>query len=98
MIIERVEFDIQSGKEVEFLAFAESCRAVFAAARGCKAYSFGRGVENPSKVTFLIGWDSVQAHVDAGAAGAFAPFVQGIGPFLAGTPRMEHFDMPSWPG
>ena len=35
---------------------------VFRESKGCRSFSYGRGVENPDKAIFLLRWDSVEAH------------------------------------
>lgn len=91
MVIERVELDINPGKEADFLHHCDVSRPLFATIRGCTSFRFGRGIENPSKIILLVGWDSVDAHDEARASGALAPFVAGLAGMLAGTPVMEHF-------
>jgi quinol monooxygenase YgiN len=93
MIIERVEFEIAPGQEEAFLAHCDAHRDTFAAMAGCNSFRFGRGVENPSKMMLLLHWDSVDAHNAAREAGAIKPFGAALGPMLAGTPSMEHFDL-----
>jgi quinol monooxygenase YgiN len=95
MVIERIEFDVKEGQAEAFLQFAESSRALFQTVSGWKSLSFGRGVENPSKMLFLVGWESVELHAAAPQTSGYGDFRQSFSSFIAGGVRMEHFAISS---
>jgi heme-degrading monooxygenase HmoA len=92
MIIERVEFDLIAGREEEFLRFARDHRDFFEGSEGCLSFSAGRGVEDPSKGIFLVGWDTIEAHVAVTTTPAFGVFRTALVGLVAGA-SAAHFTM-----
>jgi heme-degrading monooxygenase HmoA len=94
MFVERAELPIAEGKEADFAAaMASKGTALLAGATGCSSARVGRGVENPGKFILLLEWDSVESHVAFTTTPEFDQFKALAGPFFAGAPSMEHFDM-----
>lgn len=93
MIIERAELPIKVGQEGEFLRFMEQGRKTLAGAKGCKSVVIGRGIEDSSKVIFLLEWDCVESHVEFTKTPQFEDFRKQVGPFVAGSASMEHFEV-----
>ncbi len=61
---------------------------------GCHSVKVLPGVENPSRVLFLIEWDSADVHNAAKATEGFQNFVKAAGPFFGeGSASVEHFDL-----
>ena len=94
MILERAEIPVKQGEEEGFAEMMQQrgC-AILGAADGCHSVRVGRGVENPDKFILLLEWDSVEHHVALTKTPAFEEFRQLAGPFIAGTPSMEHFKL-----
>ena len=95
MIIERVEFEVKPGQMEAFLAHVEDKGHLFRDAKGCRSFSYGRGVENPDKAIFILRWDSVAAH--EAARDGFDEFRGPMPELIAGV-AVEHFDMVAWAG
>jgi quinol monooxygenase YgiN len=94
MFVERAEIPVIPGKEEEFAAvMASKGTALLAAAPGCASVRVGRGVESPSKFILLLEWDAVESHIALTTTPAFEEFKALVGPYFAGAPNMEHFDM-----
>jgi quinol monooxygenase YgiN len=94
MFVERAEIPVAAGKETEFAAaMASTGTALLAGAKGCSSARVGRGVENPGKFILLLEWDSVESHVEFTKTPEFDQFKALVGPFFAGAPNMEHFEI-----
>ena len=90
MVIEKSEVEVAAGKEEEFLRYLESTRKTVEGLDGCRSYTFGRGVENPSKFILLLTWDSVEAHENATRQPHFAEMEPHFAKYVIGG-AMEHF-------
>lgn len=94
MFVERAEIPVKQGEES---AFAEMMRdkgiALLSGAKGCASARVGRGVEDPGKFVLLLEWDAVESHTEFTKTDAFAEFKGLAGPFFAGAPAMEHFEL-----
>ncbi len=94
MFVERAEIPVAPGKEADFAqAMASAGTAILAGAAGCSSARVGRGVENPGKFVLLLEWDSVELHVAFTQTPEFDRFKALVGPFFAGAPNMEHFEI-----
>jgi heme-degrading monooxygenase HmoA len=91
MVIERVEFEVKAGMEEDFLKFMQATRGVVDNSKGCQAFRFGRGVENPSKMILLVTWDSVEAHTAAKQPAEYVEWSKQLGAYLGSRPTVEHF-------
>ena len=94
MFIERAEIPVKLGMEEAFAA-AMRGRAgdILRAAPGCSSVKIGRGVENPGIFILLLEWDAVESHTALTKTPAFDDFKSLVGPFFAGAPSMEHFEV-----
>jgi heme-degrading monooxygenase HmoA len=94
MFVERAEIPVAAGKEADFAAaLANGGLALLAGAKNCSSARLGRGVENPGKFILLLEWDSVESHVAFTKTPEFDQFKALAGPFFAGAPNMEHFEI-----
>ena len=94
MFVERAEIPVAAGKEADFAAaMASTGTAFLAGAAGCSSARVGRGVENPGKFILLLEWDSVESHTAFTKTPEFDRFKALVGPFFAGAPNMEHFEI-----
>ncbi|MCP3802474.1 antibiotic biosynthesis monooxygenase [Allokutzneria sp. A3M-2-11 16] len=92
MILEVAEILVQPGEEEEFEAAYRVAVAHLLGSPGCRSARLTRGVENPSRFVLFVEWDSVQAHTEGFRnSPAFTRWRDGIGRFLVGAPRVEHF-------
>ena len=92
MIVERAEFTLVPGSEDDFIAAFPRARAVISKADGFRWVELHQGIEMPSTFLLLVGWESLEAHVD-GFRGSdlFTQWRAVIGPYFAEQPRVEHF-------
>ncbi len=92
MIIEHAEINVTPGSEDEFVAVFPQARAVISQADGFRWAELHRGVERPSGFLLLVGWETLEAHIDGfRSSELFASWREIIGPFLAQPPQVEHF-------
>jgi len=90
MVVEKVELNVIAGREDELLQYVAERRAVIDDSAGCRAFIFGRGVEDPSKVFFAVTWDTLELHKAATQTPKFQEFSGGLRGFVTGA-KAEHF-------
>jgi heme-degrading monooxygenase HmoA len=91
MVVERVEFQLASGQEEEFMRVMKEHGGILKNARGCRSMTFGRGIENPSKALLLLEWDAVESHVAFTKTKEFASFGVLVSALFNAPPVTEHF-------
>jgi quinol monooxygenase YgiN len=92
MVVEQVELNPIEGNEDELLAYVAANRGVLEHSKGCRHFMFGRGVEDPSKVFFVVTWDSLEAHKAATQTPEFAQFSGALRGFVTGA-KAGHFEI-----
>lgn len=90
MVVEVTEITIAAGREDDALRYCGENRRVFDNCARIHNYSFGLGVEHPSKLMMVIAWDSVEAHYEEVKEPEFVRFGQGLAAFMTGA-KIEHF-------
>ena len=90
MVVEQVDVTLRPGHEDDYLSAMYEVRDLLSAAKGCRAVSFGRNIENPSTATLLLYWDSVQCHEAFTSTAEHAIMVAKAGPFVASA-TVQHF-------
>lgn len=90
MVIEQVELQVIAGREEELLAFVAANRGVLESSKGFRSFTFGRGVEDPSKVMFVVGWDSLEDHKAATQRADFQAWSGRLRGFVTGA-GAHHF-------
>lgn len=95
MILEIADIRVKPGTQAEFEAALEKgARTVIAKARGYKGYKVNRGIESPQRYVLQIFWETLENHtVDFRQSAAFAEWRALVGPYFAGPPVVEHFDL-----
>lgn len=94
MVLERAEIPVKPGQSTAFVTMMQDEGLnLLAGADGCTAVRLGRGVENPDLHILLLEWESVAHHLDFTKTEAFDEFKALAGPYFAGPPRMEHFEV-----
>ncbi len=92
MFVEHAEINVTPGREDEFIAAFPQARAVISQADGFRWAELHRGVERPSTFLLLVGWETLEAHVDGfRSSDLFVQWRAVIGPFFAEPARVEHF-------
>ena len=95
MILELADIRIQPGQQAAFDAAIErGVTTVIAHAQGYRGYKVNKGIENPERYILQIFWDNLDDHmVGFRQSPAFAEWRAIVGPFFAGPPLVEHFDL-----
>ena len=97
MILELADIRIQPGQQAAFEeAIARGISTVISRAKGFQGAKVNRGIENPERYVLQIFWDTLEDHHVAFRESAlFQEWRAIVGPFFAGPPVVEHFEL-SW--
>ena len=97
MILEIADIRIKPGTQAEFEAAIEKgANEVIAKAQGFMGYKVNRGVESPDRYVLMIFWKTLENHtVDFRQSAAFQEWRALVGPYFAGPPVVEHFELVS---
>jgi heme-degrading monooxygenase HmoA len=95
VILEVADIRIQPGRQAEFdVAIQRGLNEVISKARGFRGYKVNRGVESPTRYLLMIFWDTLEDHtVGFRGSPAFDQWRAIVGPFFAGPPHVEHFEL-----
>ena len=95
MILELADIRIQPGQQAAFdEAIQRGLNTVIAKAKGFESYKIHKGIENPERYILQIFWATLENHtVDFRESPAFAEWRGIVGPFFAGPPTVEHFEL-----
>lgn len=95
MILELADIRIQPGQNAAFEAAIErGLKTVIAHAKGFQGFKVNKGMESPERYLLQIFWDTLEDHtVGFRESAAFADWRAIVGPFFAGPPVVEHFEL-----
>ena len=95
MILELADIRIHSGQQAAFdEAIQRGINEVISKAKGFAGYKVNKGIEIPERYILQIFWETLENHtVDFRQSPAFADWRAIVGPFFAGPPTVEHFDL-----
>ncbi len=95
MILELADIRIQPGKQAEFEeAIQRGLNTVISQAGGFNGFKVNKGIESPERYILQIFWDTLEDHtVGFRESPLFAQWRAIVGPFFAGPPVVEHFDL-----
>lgn len=95
MILEIADIRIQPGQQAAFdVAIQRAVKEVVSKAKGFKGFSVHKGIESPERYILQIFWETLENHtVDFRQSPAFADWRAMVGPFFAGPPSVEHFNL-----
>ncbi|ABM38116.1 antibiotic biosynthesis monooxygenase family protein [Polaromonas naphthalenivorans] len=95
MILELADIRIQPGQQAAFdEAIERGVRTVIANAKGFQGYKVNKGIESPERYLLQIFWETLENHtVDFRESPAYAEWRTIVGPFFAGPPTVEHFNL-----
>ncbi len=95
MILELADIRIHPGQNAAFEeAIARGLETVIHNAKGFQGYKVNRGVESTERYVLQVFWDTVEDHtVGFRLSPAFADWRAIVGPFFAGAPTVEHFEL-----
>ena len=95
MILELADIRIHPGQQAAFdEAIERGIDTVIAKAKGFHGYKVNKGIESPERYILQIFWETLENHtVDFRQSPAFADWRAIVGPFFAGPPTVEHFEL-----
>ncbi len=95
MILELADIRIQPGQQAAFEeAIQRGLKTVISQAKGFNGYKVNKGIESPERYILQIFWDTLEDHtVGFRESPLFAQWRAIVGPFFAGPPVVEHFDL-----
>ena len=95
MILELADIRIAPGQNAAFEeAIERGLRTVIGHAKGFAGFKVNRGMESPERYILQIFWDTLEDHtVGFRQSEAFAQWRAIVGPFFAGPPVVEHFEL-----
>lgn len=95
MILELADIRIQPGQNAAFEEAVErGLKTVIHSSKGFQGYKVNRGMESKERYILQIFWDTLEDHtVGFRQSPAFADWRAIVGPFFAGPPTVEHFEL-----
>lgn len=97
MILEIADIRVKPGTQAEFeAAIDKGVKAVIQKAKGFMGYKVNRAVESPERYVLMVFWQTLENHtVDFRQSPAFQEWRALAGPYFAGPPVVEHFELVS---
>ena len=97
MILELADIRIRPGDNAAFEeAIQRGLQTVISQAKGFRGFKVNRGIESAERYILQIFWDTLEDHTVGFRGSALFTQWRGIvGPFFAGPPTVEHFEMVS---
>ncbi|MRD45877.1 antibiotic biosynthesis monooxygenase [Caenimonas koreensis DSM 17982] len=95
MILEIADIRIKPGQQAAFdEAIQRALTTVMGRVKGAHDYSVNKCIENPERYVLQIMWDTLEDHtIGFRESPLFAEWRAIIGPFFAGPPLVEHFEV-----
>jgi heme-degrading monooxygenase HmoA len=95
VILEIADIRVTPGTQAEFEAAIErGAKEVISKARGFAGYKINKGVESPERYVLMIFWQTLENHtLDFRQSPAFQEWRALVGPYFAGPPQVEHFEL-----
>lgn len=95
MILELADIRIHPGQQAAFdEAIQRGVSTVISKAKGFQGFKVNKGIESPERYILQIFWETLENHtVDFRQSPAFADWRAIVGPFFAGPPTVEHFEL-----
>ena len=95
MILEIADIRIAPGQQAAFEeAIQRGLTTVASKAKGMRGYKVNKGIESPERYVLQIFWDTLEDHTVGFREGPlFAQWRAIVGPFFAGPPLVEHFEL-----
>jgi len=95
MILELADIRIHPGQNAAFEeAIQRGLATVIGGTKGFQGYKVNRGIESPERYILQIFWETLEDHtVGFRQSDAFTQWRAIVGPFFAGPPTVEHFEL-----
>jgi heme-degrading monooxygenase HmoA len=97
MILELADIRIHPGQQAAFEeAIQRGLATVASQAKGFRGAKVNRGIESPERFILQIFWDTLEDHtVGFRESPLFTQWRAIVGPYFAGPPTVEHFELVS---
>lgn len=95
MILELADIRIHPGQNAAFEeAIQRGVATVASKAKGFRGFKVNRGIESKERYILQIFWDTLEDHtVGFRQSEQFTQWRAIVGPFFAGAPNVEHFEL-----
>lgn len=95
MILELADIRILAGQNAAFEeAIGRGLKTVIHGAKGFQGYKLNRGIESAERYVLQVFWATLEDHTRGfRQSPAFAQWRAIVGPFFAGAPIVEHFEL-----
>ncbi|MGP1677013.1 MAG: antibiotic biosynthesis monooxygenase family protein [Burkholderiales bacterium] len=95
MILEIADIRVKAGAQARFEAAIEKgVKNVIPIAQGFMGYKVNKGIESPQRFVLMIFWQTLDNHTeDFRQSPAFQEWRALAGPYFAGPPVVEHFEL-----
>jgi len=95
MILELADIRIHPGQQAAFdEAIERGLSTVITKAKGCQGYKVNKGIESPERYLLQIFWDTLEDHtIGFRQSPAFTEWRDIVGPFFAGAPNVELYEL-----
>ena len=95
MILELADIRIHAGQQAAFEeAIQRGLNTVACKSKGFQGFKVNRGIESPDRFILQIFWNTLEDHtVGFRESPLFAEWRAIVGPFFAGPPVVEHFEL-----
>ncbi|RZJ00350.1 MAG: antibiotic biosynthesis monooxygenase [Rubrivivax sp.] len=95
MILELADIRIQPGQQAAFEeGIQRGIDTVISKAKGFIGVTVHHGIESPERYLLQIRWETLENHtVDFRGSDAYNQWRAIVGPFFAGPPTVEHFNL-----
>ncbi len=95
MILELADIRIQPGQQAAFEeAIERALKTVIPRAKGFQGYKVNKGIESPERYLLQIFWATLEDHtVGFRGSDLFTEWRAMVGPFFAGPPNVEHYNL-----
>lgn len=91
MIYEIAEIEITPGSDQAFQTAMQQASQHFRKAPGCRSLKLERSIENPHCYFLIIGWDSIEDHMDKFRNSHEYEICRDLtSPFFASPPKVQH--------
>jgi len=94
MIFELAQIDIKPGKESAFEQGVSQAAPIFKRARGCHGLQLLKSIEQPSRYTLMVTWETVEDHtVHFRQSADFQEWRRLVGECFAAAPQVNHVEV-----
>jgi len=91
MIFELAQIDVKPGKESAFEQGVSQAAPIFKRARGCHGLQLLKSIEQPSRYTLMVTWETLEDHtVHFRQSADFQEWRRLVGEFFAAAPQVSH--------